>query len=379
VAIQADGKIVVAGDADFERFALSRYKPDGRLDSTFGGDGKVRTSFPGGSTAAAFAVAIQADGKIVAAGWSFTGPGVGKGVFTLVRYNRDGMLDSSFGADGRVRTNFLDGDERVHGVVIQADGKIVAAGWAEDRSGDDVRFALARYNADGTLDATFDADGRVLTSFAPHYDEARASALTIQADGKLVVAGEVSASDNPGRFALARYNADGTLDATFSGNGKVTTNFHVRCSFECGSDGALDVAIQTDGKIVAVGFANSDRFALVRYRTNGRRDRTFSGDGRATTNFSGAAEIALGAAIQASGKIVVAGSASRHGGTFALARYNLNGRLDQTFSGDGRVTTNFTRGDDGASDVATRGKRIVAVGWAGGLGGRFAVARYRGG
>jgi uncharacterized delta-60 repeat protein len=380
VAIQADGKIVAGGGANFDRFAIARYNPDGTPDTNFSGNGKRTTTFAGGDTAAATAVAIQADGKIVAAGWSFTAPGVGAGVFTLVRYNADGSLDSSFSGDGRVRTDFLDGDERVEGVVIQADGKIVAAGWAKNSTGSSPRFALARYDADGTLDTSFGVGGRVLTGFGPDFDKARAASVAIQADGKLVVAGKVSVGGAPksGRFALARYNVDGTLDGTFSRDGKATTNFRVTCSSDCSGDGALGVATQADGKIVAAGFANSDRFALARYRSGGRLDGTFSGDGKLTTRFRGGA-LASGVAIQATGNIVAVGEANRRDRRFALARYTPGGSLDETFSADGKATTNFTTGDDAAADVAVQANgMIVAAGRASERSGRFAIARYEG-
>jgi uncharacterized delta-60 repeat protein len=138
VAIQGDGKIVAAGFAgsDFD-FALARYNTDGSLDTTFGGDGKVTTDFAGsGSRDEAHAVAIQGDGKIVAAGLA-----VVSGIFdfALARYNTDGSLDTIFSGDGKVTTDFAGDFDVANGVVIQANGRIVAAGFA----GDD--FGLARY------------------------------------------------------------------------------------------------------------------------------------------------------------------------------------------------------------------------------------------
>jgi serralysin len=223
VAIQTDGKLVVAGDSfgsvSADRFALARYKLDGSLDSSFGGDGKVRTHFAGESDAAASAVAIQADGKIVAAGYSF----VGFNRFALARYNLDGSLDSSFGGDGKVITHFAEGSSDVaSAVAIQTDGQIVAAGRSQEAG--QVRFALARYNPNGALDSSFGADGngRVTTQFP---GSALASALAIQDDGKIVAAGASQVSHR--RFALARYDSNGTLDPSFGadGDGKVGTRF----------------------------------------------------------------------------------------------------------------------------------------------------------
>jgi uncharacterized delta-60 repeat protein len=178
-----------------------------------------------------------------------------------------------------------------------------------------------------------------------------------------------------GNFALARYNPNGSLDPTFSGDGKQTTNFGR-------FDGAGAMAIQPDGKIVAAGGALDGDFGLARYKPNGALDPTFSGDGMQTTDFGGGFDGARGVALQGDGKIVAAGCACPNdvnARDFALARYNPNGALDPTFSGDGKLTTDFGASDDAADAVAlqTDGK-IVAVGH-GGPGGDFALARYLGG
>jgi uncharacterized delta-60 repeat protein len=204
-----------------------------------------------------------------------------------------------------VTTNFTGEHDVAFGVAIQADGKIVAAGGA----GSAYRFALARYNPNGTLNPTFSGDGKVVTNFSTQYE--RAFAVAIQADGKIVAAGEGSGGLG-GRFALVRYNPDGTLDLTFSGDGKLLTNFTT------GFDQAFAVAIQPDGKIVA---ANFRRFALTRYNPDGTLDPTFGGDGKVTTNFTAGDDYANGVAIQADGRMVAAGRAGGSGGRFALARY----------------------------------------------------------
>jgi uncharacterized delta-60 repeat protein len=173
----------------------------GDLDTTFGGDGRVVTGFAGG--AFADAVAIQADGKIVAAGRVFTPSG--KRTFALARYNPSGGLDPTFGGDGRVLTGFA-GQADASGVAIQADGKIVAAGTTLSFTGGrgQRKFALARYNPSGALDPTFGGDGRVTTGFA---DVALGNGVAIQADGKIVVAGTSQFAAEESKFALARYLA----------------------------------------------------------------------------------------------------------------------------------------------------------------------------
>jgi uncharacterized delta-60 repeat protein len=226
----------------------------GDLDITFGGDGRVVTGF-GGEHAQGTAVAIQADGKVVAAG-TLCCPG-NRRIFALARYNRSGALDPTFGGDGRVTTGFA-GPTNATGVAIQADGKVVAVGTLSPFTGN-AKFALARYKPSGALDPAFGGDGRVTTGFA---GPTNATGVAIQADGKIVAAGAHSAlTGNGANFALARYKSSGGLDPTFGGDGRVVTGF-------AGHAVALAVAIQADGKIVAAGsfqFAEESKFALARY------------------------------------------------------------------------------------------------------------------
>jgi uncharacterized delta-60 repeat protein len=379
VAIQTNGKIVAVGGAGGSggRFAIARYRTDGSLDRTFGGDGTVMTNFSPG-TDVALDVAIQTDGRIVAAGGvsHATLDGMTVGEFALARYNTDGTLDMTFGGDGKVTTDFTVGWDGATGVAVQEDGHIVAAGFANSNCSCS-KFALARYNADGSLDATFGGDGKVTTFFR---FGGEANAVAIQADGKIVAAGRAG-DPSDGRFALARYNLDGTLDTAFSGNGKLTTNMGQ------GETSATSVAIQANGKVVVAGFTDGPhefgdtfgpgKFALARYRVDGTLDTRFSGDGKVKTRFGTRSASAEDVAIQADGKIVAAGTSAGAGGRFALARYKLNGTLDATFGGDGRVTTNFTAGEDLAFGVAIQANgKIVVAGHAWGGGGRFALARY---
>jgi len=320
VAIQADGKIVAAGVSGAD-FAISRYNPDGSLDPTFDGDGKVVTDF--GATDSANGVAIQADGKIVAAGQSSAGV-LADLDFALARYGPDGSLDSTFDGDGRALTDFGGAmNDQADAVAIQTDGRIVAAGFGETALGD-LDFALARYNPDGSLDSTFDGDGRVMTGFAGARGFGAndlAHGVAIQADGKIVAAGGSDTTfgttgANPRNFVLVRYNPDGSLDPAFDGGGRVVTDFGA-------DDSANGVAIQADGKIVAGGSSGAGAtphdFALARYYPGGSIDPAF---GTVVTDF-GADDFANDVAIQADGKIVAAGSS---GDDFALARYKKRGK-----------------------------------------------------
>ena len=223
----------------------------GSLDTTFGTGGKVTTSFSG--SADMNALVVQPDGKLVAAGWDAS-----QSAFGLARYNTNGSLDSTFGTGGTVSTPIGVDTYGASALVLQSDGKLVAAGnaWKDTVDAD---FAAIRYNANGSLDTSFGTGGKVTTSFGSQEDDAYA--LVVQPDGKLVAAGVVF---NGVRwdFALARYNTDGSLDTTFGTGGKVIT------AVGTGDDVAFALALQPDGNLVAGGYAanaGTDAFALVRY------------------------------------------------------------------------------------------------------------------
>jgi uncharacterized delta-60 repeat protein/uncharacterized repeat protein (TIGR01451 family) len=449
VAIQADGKIVAVGYATHFigdvtaggnlDFAVARYKTNGDLDDTFGNGGLVTIDFDGGDDIAN-AVAIQSDGKIVVAG-----PTTDKSTtFGLARLNTDGSLDDgsmndstpgdSFGPSGGKTETFITGNDVLNDIVIQSDGKIVAAGVTGTPSPsvvaglDGQEFALARYNTDGSLDDgsvndstpgdEFGDGGIVLTDFPGPSDDV-AYGVALQSDGKIVVAGvtnpistppPVTAGGSGSDFALARYNTDGSLDSggmgdstpsdEFGAAGLVVTDFNGR------NDAARSVAIQTDGKIVAGGYTvNAETgldFALARYNVDGGLDDgtagdstpgdSFGGDGKVDTDFDATSDIGYALAIQVDGKIVLAGTSGPRftlsegavltpsgstGDDFALARYNTNGNLDPTFSTDGLVTTDFFAGTDRALGVAIqKDGKIVAAGFADNDGQQFALARY---
>src|SRR5262249_54426305 len=225
-----DGKLVVVGqtyknnDYTGEDFAVARYNTNGTLDTTFGNGGRVRTDFPG-LAAVPSSVVIQPDGKIVVAGGAFP-LFTFLGNFEVVRYNPNGSLDRSFGSGGIVTTTFPQGSYAFD-VALQPDGKIVAAGtvFVDFIPGEasDTDFALARYNTDGTPDATFGNGGQVSTDFLGMEDDA--FSVLIQPDGKIVAVGS---ANNPATFydfAVARYLSNGTIDTTFGVGGKVQTDF----------------------------------------------------------------------------------------------------------------------------------------------------------
>lgn len=334
--------------------APSWAKP-GDLDSSFSGDGKVTTSFRAGPSEV-HGLVIQSDGKIVAAG--VANRDFGDSRFALARYKSNGSLDGTFSHDGKVTTNFTAGDDPAYEVAALPGGRIVAAGTAGGK-----RFGVARYWGNGTLDHTFGGDGKVTTNFERGSD--RAFGVVIQADKKILAAGRVAGSG--GRFGLARYNGNGSLDTTFGGDGKVGTNFTTRNDF------ASDVAIQADGKIVAVGRAGSYQysngmFALARYNPDGTLDSTFGGGGKVVTDFPGSDEFALGLALQPDGKIVAVGSTQSDDPEpnlkFALARYKTDGSLDPSFGDGGTVATDIHEfAEEQAEAVAIQpdGKLVLAV------------------
>jgi uncharacterized delta-60 repeat protein len=383
LAIQTDGKIVAAGASAQGIVApigtagpigIARFHSDGSPDLSFGFGGRTFTDF-----VVAFltpVVAIQTDGKILVGAGA---PDAQSGNFVLVRYNGDGSLDRNFGVAGRVITDF-GFYESISSLTLMPNGKILAGG-VQSKTPQSRFFqgdvALARYNPDGSLDATFGTAGKIVNDFG-HSENA--AALAVQPDGKILVAGG---------SALARYNANGTLDTSFGARGGFTDFPHAHLS---------SVAVQSDGKIVVAGglLLSGDPsfledFFVARFHSNGLADTSFGNNGEVRTSFAAAGQdSASDLAIQADGKIVVAGSA---GGPylgcdegypgapdFALARYNTNGSLDTSFGTDGKVITNFV--DDSVSKLAiqTDGK-ILAAGSAFDLhvsGGNsdFALARY---
>ena len=379
VVVQPDGKLVAAGTAFVggnRDFALARYQPDGSLDTGFGSGGLVLTDFGVGTDDGAASLAIQPDGKLVAGGFSNAGS-PGDFDFALARYNPDGSLDTGFGVGGTLRTFFGGNSEGANALVIQPDGKIVAAGFSDGGSPGDLDFALARYNADGSLDPSFSGGG-FRTFFGGSSESAKA--LVIQPDGKLVAAG-FSNGGGAGDFdfAVARYSPDGNLDPSFGGGG-------FRTFLGGSSEGANALVIQPDGKLVAAGFSNAEGpanfdFALVRYLPDGSLDTGFGFGGTLRTFFGGDSEGANALVIQADGKLIAAGFSNGAGPDdfdFAVARYNSDGSLDPSFGGGGFRTFLGGGNFEGAEALAIQPDgKLVAAGFSNSGGDDdFALTRY---
>ena len=372
----SDSKIVAVGVAfngnKSNDYALAQYSTDGVIDTSFGSSGKVTTDSPGGNDVAR-GIAIQSDGKIVVAGGNNSD-------FALCRFNTDGSLDTGFGASGLVITDFAGGNDQANAIAIDSMGNFVVAG-STTNNNTGVDFALARYDSNGNLDATFGTGGKVMTPVSPGSDTDQAFALAIDSSGRIIAAGVASAGATGNDFALVRYTSTGTLDSTFGTGGKVTTPL----SAGNGDDRAFAVAIQSDGKIVAAGAATNGAtgsdFALARYSSTGMLDSTYGMGGKVMTDFAGGTDQATALGIQASGKVIAVGRAANGatGNDFALARYNTAGVLDSTFGSGGKLTTDFAGGDDRAFAVAlqSHGKFVVAgVAANSATGNDFAVARY---
>jgi uncharacterized delta-60 repeat protein len=324
----------------------------GELDPSFGNGGKVVTKV-GTSSSAIYDLAILPDGKILT-----VGPSGGFSFVTLARYNVDGSLDSSFGNNGIAAGpgNFVP-----YMLAVQPDGKIVVAGA-------NTLFFVARYNSNGSPDLSFGSGGQVSTDFF-HFN-ASAFCVALQSDGKILAGGFATEPGFGSWFAITRYNTDGSLDTGFGVGGKSLNNFSDLRAFGIAVQEVDHIAIQSDGKILAVGdalgFPNLYDFVIARYNLDGSLDTSFGSGGKVLTDFAGGGDFATQVVIQPDGKIVVGGRvvfSSPANFDFGLVRYNLDGSLDNTFGTNGKVATDFANNNDRLWALALRKDgRIVAGG-----------------
>lgn len=401
-AVQPDGKIVVVGAVYTSppSFVVARLTAAGTLDTTFGSGGFVATDFDSDEDFA-FNALIQPDGKIIAVGQAIVG---GDYDFAVARYTTDGVLDNTFGGDGKVTIGF-GGEDTVHDAALQPDGKLVIVGMNLATFDDD--FAIARLKTDGSLDGEFDNDGKLTTGFGD--DRERALAVVIAADGTIFVAGQ-----DEDDSLLARYLPNGALDPSFDGDGKrrITT------------DDIEDAEIQPDGRIVLLGSHvspnGSTKMAFYRLNADGSPDVTFDGDGDAILDLGeatgvgrylallpdgrmlargssgtknvmvqlrpdgaydtggqqtlgladpsfglGSDESALAMAVQPDGKVVVVGEAMTPANTesdLIVARFLRSGLIDTTFGDKGRVTFGIGQYDVAKAVVIQPDGKIVVAG-----------------
>jgi uncharacterized delta-60 repeat protein len=311
LAVQPDGKLVAAGycyAAGYDDFCMVRYHSDGRLDTTFGNGGKVTTPL-GAHSDIANEMILQPDGKIVTAGYCYTG----NNDFCMARYDSSGMIDFNFGNSGKVITAIGTSDDHINALMLQSDGKLIAAGYCSGGNND---FCMARYNANGNIDMTFGSVGKVITSIGSGNDQV--NALILQSDGKLVAAGSCYGGGN-NDFCMARYDANGSLDITFGSAGKVISGIG------SGNDQINALILQSNGKLIAGGGCDTginDDFCVARYDASGNLDITFGINGKITTDFSAGFDVATSMILQPDGKLVAAGYCDIAGtNRFCLARF----------------------------------------------------------
>jgi uncharacterized delta-60 repeat protein len=323
LALQPDGRIVVAGVSDrsgSKDFALARYNTDGSLDPTFGNGGLVLLPVRPLTTDIVRGVAIQPDGKILAAGVTYDDAVSLRphGDFMLVRYTREGGVDPSFGVGGIVTTNF-EGEsyDEPHSIVLQPDSRIILGGSSNTGGGVGRIFgadnlALARYLPTGLLDPTFGQTGKVVVDAGSLFESIRA--MTIDPAGRIVAAGRTS-GERRGDLLLSRFQTDGTLDASFGRRGLTITDLGT------GEEGLTGLALAHDGTIVAGGIVAPNPhgdLAVVRYDTTGQFDRSFGEGGFASVDVGKRDDRLRGLALQPDGNVVVVGSSETD---FVVARF----------------------------------------------------------
>ena len=302
VAIQSDGKIVVAGTASNgsnNDIAVLRYTSAGVLDTSFSADGKVVVDIDSKDDVG-YSVAIQSDGKIVVAGASATDSFGLSFDFAVIRLTTSGSLDSTFGTNGIVTIGFGFGSDYATGLAIASDGDIVAVGYGSNGSNFD--FAVARLTSAGVLDTAFDSDGKVLVPVGSGADYGHA--VAIASDGDILVAG-TSHKGSDDDIAVVRLTSAGALATAFSADGKVTV------AIGSGDDEARGIALLADGGIVIVGESgngSNDDIAVVRLTSAGALDTTFSGDGKATVAVGSGADVGHAVVVTSAWKVIVVGT-----------------------------------------------------------------------
>ncbi len=370
LAIQADGKILLAGQNFFTKdlsrtdtdFSLTRHNSDGNVDENFGNLGKITVDFSQGNDSAK-ALALQADGKILVVGAAQVGQASNpsNNDFGIIRVNGDGSADLTFGQSGRLTTDFSEKSDTALALAVQPDGHFIVAGVSVS---DDKKnyLALARYQSDGRLDIGFGTDGKLIREFA-----GRISIIRFQPDGQILVAGSTTDSD----FTLARYQADGRLDMTFGVNGQVTTLFSAPYAI------VNDLAFTPQGQIIATGTTGSDPLfigfadiALVRYNKDGSLDTSFANQGVFNRDLFNQHEIGNALAVQPDGDLIVAGFItpinyyfSFNTGDYLILRFTPDGQLDNRFGDAGAIKTDFGLEDQAFVAGLQKDGRLVVGGY----------------
>lgn len=373
VAVQSDGKIIVVGytstAATQADYAVTRLHPDGTFDATFGVGGKINLNLL--NTDIAEKVIIDNDGKIYVGGTS-GGTSIYSGDnFTVVRLNSNGSIDTTYGNNGKAVVSFSGNYNFFNNMTLQSDGKLLVCGKnTVDTTGNYSDFAVARFNADGTLDFDFSNDGKLTLNIR---NEDVATALMVEASGNIIVAGTGSS-----QACFARYFSDGTLDTSFGTAGKINV------SIANLSTTIYDAKMQSDGKIVVTGYSfdnnNGGYNSLIaRFEANGTLDTTYGTNGYTIKDIDTASEdqnIAL--LLQPDGKAITCGRVYT-GGTyyFSVLRFTTTGVFDTTFSNDGILLTSFgTSWNFGMGLSLQPDGKLVVVGYYDDTVDDIAIARY---
>ncbi|WP_194285806.1 beta strand repeat-containing protein [Alcanivorax sediminis] len=382
VILDAQGKLVVAGyssnGAD-DDFALVRYTSDGKLDPSFGGGDGIVVTAVGSAGDQAFSLIEDSSGNLVVAGTSFNGNDYD---VALVRYDSNGLLDNGFGGgDGIVTTTVSSARDAANAVIEDSSGNLVIAGFAG--VGGTYDFLLMRYDSTGALDTTFGGgDGVVTTDLGTNYDQSYS--VVEDSSGNLVVAGR-STGGGSASWKLVRYQSSGAIDLSFGGGDGIVSTPAL-------ADAALSVLEDSTGKLVMAGaatvgssvYGSSYAIVVARYETSGLLDASFGSDGVVITPVGSGYNTARAISEDNSGSLIVAGYADTGGyDDFVLIRYNSSGGLDTSFGdGNGIATTSLGSSYDNASSLIQDGDgNLVVVGSTAtnnsfGYIHDFAIARY---
>lgn len=374
IAVQSDGKAVVVGStgADFQHtaWAIVRYRSNGSLDPTFGGDGKVTTGWTPGDDEA-YAVRVLPSGKLLVAGQA-------GGALGVARYTKTGTLDTTFGGgDGKVVANLTAGQDAGWDIDVLPNGQFLVGGEA---NGD---AAVVKFGPKGGLVHSFGTNGAATVH--SHNGSLFGRALAVQGNGKILETGFIQGTGGNFAILLARFTSNGEPDTAFGGTHE---GFVVALEGENGQGWALEALPGGATLVAGSGQAGSapdspDDGALVKFTSTGDQDPTYGGgDGVASFDLGGSEEFVLAASFLPSGKIVVAGASGQAGAQdhAVVARVKADGSLDHTFSGDGVAEPGFADNSQFWGVAVDSSNRVVAAGFhANGIvPDQFAVARFLG-
>lgn len=374
IAVDREGRTLVAGSAfngSNDDFAIARYTTIGTLDTSFGGTGIVTVDFGGPGGDDAYGVAVDSLNRVVIAGYTSNGLNLD---FAVARLTTAGTLDSSFDDDGKLIITFGASHDYGYGVAVDSQDRVVVAGYTYIGSG--TEMAVARLTATGALDANFDSDGKQTISFGPY--GATATAVAVDSQDRVVVAGYAMYGYSD--VAVARLTAAGALDSSFDADGKQTF------AFGAASDYARAVAVDSQDRVVVAGSTDDGSkydFAVARLTVAGTLDSGFDADGKQTVGVSALNDVASGVAVDSADRVLVVGFPYK--GSYspnteiAVVRLTVAGTLDSTFDTDGKQLIAVGTATDVLSGVAVDlAGRVVIVGQVEGNGLQFALARLTG-